>query len=439
MRTSFLQRLGRRHRQTAWPMFVAVVIVVIATNAQGDDEVLLGTERWREQSYGVSFRPPLGARLISRTGDEAAVRVYGTGGYTIQLYIKKSAQSLAVRDLIPKAIHQLGGAYPSAAILEQRWIEPSGRPGAVIYFRIPDTKRGPWVMSQAFMQIDPQTFVMLQLQVDEDKFTTVRPVYDAVIQSLEAQNPKELDQLRAQQIARGQSWRQAISTEQLRKAIEPQRWMRIVSNDQDIGYIHIKQKKAAAIGQPGIRVDIRSRIYLDQNVYDSISNFFLADDVAHEIWSIRTTVRPRAANRKSDVDRNQTQSWSETGVRNNDKITVSIERPSGIEKHQWQKPPEGYLSQVEVHMLEQLMGHEESQTMGFYAYYPTAQKIVYRTTRLESVQDGSFTIHTRPSPEHDGHTSHYGTDGKLIKQTLPGGRLIVPTTRQQLAIKWNFR
>lgn len=415
------------------------VVLIFTTTLIGGEDTALAPERWRENAYGVSLRPPVGARLASRTADQAAVRIYSPGNqYTIALYIKKSGRDVSVEELVPQAIHQLGAANPSATILDQQTIKPAGRPGAVIYFRIPDRKREPWVMSQAFMQIDPRTFAMLQLEADESGFAAARAVFEAVIDSLEVDDPRQLDQARAQQIEQGEAWRQAAPRR--RDRLRPEQWLRIVQGDRDIGYMCVRQAPAREINHPGVRVDVQSRIQWDKIAYDSISSFFLSDDDETEVWSVRTTARPLARtgprNPNSPPD---TQSWAETGVRGQNKITVTLERPSGREEHRWERPADGYLSQVEIQMIEQLLGDPEKRDLGFYAYYSTAQKIVYRAVRVDPSPDGSYTVHIRPSPEHDGHTSYYSPDGKLIKRELPDGQTIIPATRAELAARWKLQ
>ena len=416
-------------------VLVLLTVFHVAPPAWGEDS-LLSTKRWREHSYGVSLKPPLGSRLVSQTVDDAVVRIYGQGGYSIRVYIKKSTVDVSIQDVVPKAIHQLGGVYPSAVILEQKPIEVSDLSGAVIYFQISDPRRGNWVIGQAFVQLDKRTLVMLQLEVAHHQFAATSKIYEAVIDSLEVENPQQLNQRRATQIGLGERWRETIDVEQRKRAIQPQQWLRIVENDTDIGYMHIQQKADTAMKYDGVRVDIQSRIHLGDNVYDSISNFFASNDGSQELWSIRTTVR--ALTPPTGTPANT--SWAETGVRSNDKVSVSLERPSGIDEHHWQKPLKGYLSQVEVHMMDCLLGPvDDVEEMGFYAYHPGSQKIVYRTTRVEKDQDGSFTIHTRSSPEQEEHVTHYSADGRFIKRVLPGGRVILPATRQQLQLKWKIR
>ena len=363
----------------------------------------------------------------------------GDTGYSINLYIKKSSTDLAIQSLTPKAIHQLGSVYPSAIILQQNSLHLRGRAGVVIYFKIPDKKRSDWVMGQTFIQLDPRTFVMLKLETDHRHFPEVQKIYEAVVHSVEVQNPKELDQQRAQQIGNGQAWLKQLTPARLHQNIRPEEWLRIVENNRDIGYMCIKNKTDASMGLSGVRVDIQTRLFLGKNIYDSTSNFFASDDGMQEFWSIRTTMRPikPALAQKTNAPPN-INSWAETGVRSHDKITVSLERPSGIEKFEWQQPPQGYLSQIKVHLLDRLLGYQESPTMGFYAYHPNSQKIVYRTTTVQTAPDGTVAIHARPSPEQDEFITYYSPDGQFIKRLLPGGRLILPATKKELAVKWRF-
>ena len=430
-----------RHRSrlpvvAAW---TCLWVMTVLTPSVHGDVTLLGTKRWREHSHGISLRPPLGSRLISQTVDDAIMRIVGDTGYTLYMYIKKSSADLDIQSIIPKAIHQLGTMYPSAIILQQNRLQLQGWPGVTLYFKIPDKKRGDWVMGQTFIQLDPRTFVMLKLEVDDSQFEKVQEIYEAVVNSVDIQNPKELDQLRTQEISNGQARLKQFTPSRLRQAIRPEEWLRIVENNQDVGYMCIKNKTDTSMGLPGVRVDIQTRFFLGNKTYDSTSNFFASDDGTQEFWSIRTTVRPiqPALAQKANAPPN-INSWAETGVRSNDKITVSLERPSGVEKNEWQQPPQGYLSQVQVHLLDRLLGNQESQTMGFYAYHPNSRKIVYRTTSVQTAPDGTTAIHVRPSPEQDEYVTYYNPDRKFIKRLLPGGRSILPATQKELAVKWRF-
>ena len=101
-----------------------------------DDEFanLLDTKRWRESSFGVSLRPPLGTTLSARTYDDALVRIAKTGEYAFSVYIKSTQQELNIDNVVRTAIEQFGFAQPTSKIMEQRVVKPAKRPGWLIYF-----------------------------------------------------------------------------------------------------------------------------------------------------------------------------------------------------------------------------------------------------------------------------------------------------------------
>lgn len=425
-----------------WTMtYAAWAILFLTASVHGKSDLLRG-QRWQEHSYGISLKPPVGWRQVSQTGDEALVRFYSPAGNLIRLDVKDSAVDLTVADLIPKAIHQLGGVYPSARITGQKKFDLAGRPVALIYFSIPDRKRGPWVLGQAYAQLTKRSFAMLQMEVGQAQFKSCQVLFEAILESIDIQDPQQLDQLRQSQVELGHSWLTSLATTRLQESMKSEQWLRMVDHDDnDIGYIRVRQKRKIEMGKPGVNVEIQSRIVVDQSAYDTISKFFASNDGESELWSVRTTERPRHANAsKTRSGRTNTQSWAQTGVRSKDQITVSLERPSGIQKYQWKRPPKGYLSQVQIHLLEPLLHPPNiNETLGFYAYYPNAQKVTFRTSRIDSAEDGSYVIYSRLSPDQDEQASYYDAKGKLLRRVLPGGSKILPTNKNRLRMKWQIR
>ena len=91
--------------------FAALCIALLALFAapaiaqQDELDALLAKERWRESSFGVSFRPPLGSKLISRTFDDAVLRVLAED-FAINVYIKNTQQELNIDNVVRTAIEQ---------------------------------------------------------------------------------------------------------------------------------------------------------------------------------------------------------------------------------------------------------------------------------------------------------------------------------------------
>jgi len=426
---------------------LVVTVAPAATENSATSTDLLAPQRWREHSFGLSLRPPLGAQLTQRTADDAILQITTPDQASIRVYIKNTTVDLQVPDIVTKAIHQLGGVHPSATILEQSQLQIAQHPAAVIYFHVPGPKRTSWVIGQAFLQINLRAFVMLKLEVDRNQFDLAQPVFDAVIHTLELQDPDQLNRLRTQQIAQAQAWLETIDTNQLHQAIHGELWLRIIEGgdeggDQggkDIGYKRVSTRITSEMDLPGLRVDIQTRVYHGSYVYDSLSNFFVSDDNTHEIWSIRTTARP--ANPHAPVNQSapsQKSSLAQTGLRSNDTITLTNETPTGIHQHTWQRPEVGYISQAQLHLLGQLLSPPVTSELGFYAYHPDTQKITFQTQRVIAAPDGSYAIHSRPTPQLGEQVSYYDAQGHLLKHQLPDGRVLLPTTRPALAVRWKL-
>ena len=77
-------------------------------------------------------------------------------------------------------------------------------------------------MGQAFVLLNPKTLVMLQLEVDQKRFDQTRKVFEAVVNSLDARDPAELDKQRAQQIENGKALLESITPQAMHKAIKPE-------------------------------------------------------------------------------------------------------------------------------------------------------------------------------------------------------------------------
>ena len=461
-------------------LLIAAVAAAQPTVAPADPaDQLLAVERWQEQAYGLSFRPPLGCTMQTETSGDTLVRFAGPEGYSVEVYIRQvkpdmetgeflSADpdrpdapptriafdnrqdiTLDIEQVVEMALSQVAVAHPGATVLAQDRLAPADRSAAVVYFRLPNETDGrTWILGHAYMMLDDQSFVWLRLLAPQGQFAAIRQTFEAVVKSLDLQDPAVRDQQRRDAIQRGQALRATIDTAKLHKAIVDKQWLRIVQDGADIGYMLIKQHKDTQLGFPGLSVEIQARVQLDRQILDSDSSFFLSDDGNHELWSIRNSVRPTPAPGSTPAPGRtpgspdggaQAISTADTGVRTNDAITVTVDLPTSSKKYTWIAPPEGYLSQVEVNILPSLLPPRKSEPLGFYAYYPAAGKITYRTMTVQPTAAGGYAVVTRPSPDLPEQHATYDRQGRLVGQVLPGGRAMLPASRQQIAAIWKTK
>jgi len=484
----------RRYRVTLVGLFAILVSSAAALAASP----LLSEQRWRENSYGLSLRPPVASRMLTANMTDAAVcRIAGEGNYFIEASIKtrESAEAIAMkwnrddRDLSGRrdasqavrsyfltddelrsgkrqqysitevgdiAVKQFAAARPDAFLLKPGMIEVNTleqkRPTVLLYFKVPDAKRGPWIVGQSLTQIDAETIAMLKLEVPEANFANARPIFEAVLNSLKVESPAELRKQREELIANGEKWRATIDARKLQAGVVPEQWYRIREGKTELGHMRIVQSIDTQMNTRGVRIEMQAHYEANSQSFDTLANYFLSEDGEHEAWSIKTTTRAPKNSGAVGVGA-MGLTVTETGARDGKSIAVHRVTPKGEEDFNWDKPalamlgednkplpdklprPLPFLSQVEVQMLDTLLPHKTPLKIGFYWYFPQASKIVLRTERVVPQKDGSCLVYSRLSPEQEEQVSQFDARGKLVKRTLPSGQVLLPTTREELAAK----
>jgi hypothetical protein len=484
---------------------IVTLLALIPTPGAAAAEQLLSNERWREHSRGLSLQPPLGSRLLELTADEAILRITGEGGYSIKVYIKcrkeKSGKEMAfdldqrknispdkardsarplgdvalpetdlkLDDVTEMAVKQIANVQPGAVLIDRKPIEQK-LPTAVLYFRIPNSKRGTWVLGQSLCILDDQTVAMLQLEVAPEHYEQVKPLFEAVAKSLEVEDLAKLDVKRNAMLEKSEKWLNAMNNKAVREKLVPEQWLRIVDGGKDVGHMRITQKAERQMDMPGMQVDVQAHIEVGDQSLDSLANFFASDDGQNEIWSVRTTSRSTKPAPKGKAMPEALSTFAETGVRSKNQITVTRQSPAGTTEFHWDRPfkqpkaaaapgaspvpgapvaapspnakpapaplvPLPYLSQVDLQLLDITLPRKAPLELGYYAYNPTVGKISFRTERVVPQPDGSCLVYSRVSPEQPEQVTQFSASGKFMKRTLPGGQTMFPTTKSELAAR----
>lgn len=407
---------------------------------------LLSPQRWRERAYGVTLLPPLNATVHEVTGGDTKLFVNLNDAGFINVLIKKSKSELDVVAVRQAVLDQMRTVGPSGSIISENKDKIGGRPGVTIYFGYPGRDDRVKVMGHAVAMIDPNTVLVLQLETTFASFKQLKPVFEAMVQSVQFDDPRVLDQLNRQRFEAGATWYKSINPRQMLAVPErgQEQWFRIVDQDggrgaADVGYMKIVYSRATPLDRSGTRVDVQARLIISDQAYDTLSNFFLSDDRNQEIWSIKTTVRPASEAHNARDDGPGNPSWAETGLRDQSRITVTRQTPSGKQEEHWQMPPEGYLSQVELYLAPRFMLGAPEGEMAFYTYYPSDGKITMRTEKLERGGVGALKVTTYPAADAQPQVSHYDATGQLIRRELPDGRVMLPATPQEIAARWRLK
>jgi len=343
------------------------------------------------------------------------------------------------------AIRQVAFANPSAQLLEDKGSNETriaGRPGARVVYRMRSDESEPWLFAQVFMRIDPYTVAVFQLKTEPGHNERGRAVFGAMLDSVELQDPEQLNKQRKQWIDAGQKWIDDIEPETLRESLVEERWLRILENGQDIGYIQITEQRTQTLGHTGVRIEKRQRIQQGDVVVDTVSERFESDDGDFEMWSIRTAQRrdqPKTGLPSKKQVRNQ-QTWAETGLREGRMLTITRDSPNDTKNvEEWNSLPEAYLSQTDLHLLPALLPRDQAATFAFYAYYTKTRKVGLRTFRVEPLDSGGYRVHDKPAPDRAAQVSTYDAHGRLVQRRMGDGRVILPTSPDRIEKVWQQR
>ncbi len=441
-------------------LLVALLLGVCPLQAQ--QSALLDNQRWQEYSYGISILPPLNANVNKLSVDDAIARITTRDGYGIHLFIKETDTEMTLAQVQELAIEQMTVAYPSANALKDDIATVNDYKQLALYFYLPQTKQGPWVTAQTFVQISPKVFVLFQLETPKAKYDLANPVYKAVIASLKMTDPRELVAKRETLLDAGHELLAKLQFEKLKDQLIPEQWFRFVEGDRDIGYMRIRQAYGKLDGREiannnamermGFKIEVMARIQLGNTLYDSINTSYVSTERDEEIWSIRTTERPRDPRKITQFKlRDQQQlkfdaqqipidmqnTWVETGLLSNGKIQLNRRQPTSDRNYTWDMPPKGYLTQVDLYLLPMMLADQPDGQWGFYAYHPNKGKVSFRTERLEHLAGGKYRVYSRLSPEDiQEQVTDYQANGQIIKRVLAGGRMLIPAPRHQIERLW---
>lgn len=426
-------------------MLLGLVLSGTAAAADEDKGRQLDETRWRDQAYGLSLRPPLGSRLIEQTGDAYLVRILDQQGrFQMAASVKRSRQRLTMDAVVGSISMQLKSAQPSAKKSDPVRQKVDGHDATVMYFTYPQPAKGPdAIIGYCMVQMDAQSFAILELQCSADHAEQHIPTFERVIGSVEFTDQKELAKRREEAIERASQWlsrtRSPQRMKQLREQLREQQYFRILDGTKDIGYMRIRQATEtidlARKKQPGIRVEIQSRLVKqNRTTIDTLAKFFLADDDTTELWTVTTTLRQPAPNRPEPIK----QTFTETGLRSGTNINITVNGPRGADQLRFNRPKRGYLSQVEAKLLPQIMPTDRAATYGFYWYNSATNKLTYRTEQVTPALSG-FVITTRLGPNAPALRATYDGNRRLVEQQLSATRKLVATDKQTIMRLWQNR
>lgn len=399
-------------------------------------ENLLDSERWVDETYGLSLRPPLGTKLIEQTGDDALLRIIDADKrYSMSVAVRRAGRELTLREVMTSAKAQIKQIHPATELDGQERIKVGQLAGAMLHFRVPYSTDKVALISQCVIQLNPRAYVLVEIRGQYDQADRLRQLHEAVVHSIDITDLDARARRRGEAIERTQKWRKTVTPEELKAAARGAEYYRMLHGSKDIGYMIVERQIDEFAGKPMVRVSVATRVDLDRGRMDSMAEMYRPlDQIAGEAWSVRTTFRP-------DDRRREARTAAKTGATTLAHVTVTTDGTGGAEaaEKQYARPEVGYLPQAEAWLLPQLLPTEQTGEYGFYWYDDRSDSIVFRSDRVTPTLEG-FVITTRLSHTADqALRATYDSQGRLIEKELGGERKLVGSDLRTLKVLWKLR
>ena len=245
-----------------------------------------------------------------------------------------------------------------------------------------------------------------------------------------------------------------LTPERLKKALQKQRWTRILKNGKDVGYTYVEERTDVKGGQEGIEVRTRSRMLPGKDTQVDVGSIFhVSMDLRHEDWSTlaeRFNIKQRAANPKGFKPPQLT----ETGISDRktipgrgDDYTLQVVFESNSERVDpvARELPPFYLPQAIAHLLPRLLPVNEPKTYMFMTYVPEVREVMMRYVDVQELKRVEFNGESmRAIPVNDRLglegpvTTHYmSTTGQWIgSESKDTGITAVPSDEETLLKLW---
>ncbi len=429
-------------RRIATALTLALVCAALAQQADSPptEPRELAEQRWREDAYGISIRPPVGTRLFEQTADDYLLRIIDDGRrFQITVALKQSHDALTLEQVVASAQQQIESLQPASDVIGREAKKIGSYDGAFIYFRVPPATTGDNAMiGQAIARLDPRRFVVFEIRSSIHEGRRHIPTFEAVAQTLEVADQAALAEQRKQAAERGHAWRQRLTVAQLHDALIDEQYFRLVQGDRDIGYMRVRQEttdQGVKINpESGVSVEVQSRMVLGELTVDSLATMYLANDDTSEVWNVTTTYRqPNPESGQTDA-----RTFTETGARSGARIEVAVNGPRGMKKYSYKRPIVGYLSKVESQMIGQLLPPDRAATYGFYWYDSTTGKLTFRTDQVTPTLTG-YTLATRLNPKADPLRATFDSAGRMLSKQLSPDRTLIAATQKIILNRWQHR
>lgn len=297
-------------------------------------------------------------------------------------------------------------------------------------------------------------FVVFELITDEDRFSAVRPKYEASIATATFLDPAALNASRGAQVKAGVAFFAGLTEADYLAAFADGRELvhRLSmpartgspADATELGFRRMRFWKGtrADIGgvsgarsgtQEGYLARIQARLLYDERVIDSEGTYFMSADRKEETWTLRTVVWDGKGQRLGSA--------TETGARSGRDLNIVIQEGGGAgDEIRPFVPVEGYVSQFELFLLHRLLVTKRIQTeVATYAYQSQSRAVSMRRDLPQPATGGgraSWEVVTTYRDESTPLRYSYDDRGELVRSVLEDGSIWEAIDSDELQRMW---
>ncbi len=439
----------------------ALTLAQAPAGAQPTAVVELSEDHFTLDRVGMTMRLPLLARAeASVAGSRVTAQIIPEGrNWLVNISTPQTKnRATTVEDALTETVKALERAHGivyikkgddpfgerpvvagTADFLERSSLEIGGRPAARLYVAEPAGKGKRVIKGVTIFKPSQTDFTVFELIVPEADFQQAKTVTEAMIATARFADSAALNLERGTAVRTGVAFLAGVGTEDWSAVLDGvERWRRMYqpaptgspTDATEIGYRSIKAWRGklgeikpeterarwrATDHTEGYLVKIRGRQLVSDLVADIDGTYFVSPDRSMEAWLLRTALRQDG----KVLDR-----FSESGFRTGKDLKVTIDQrgqPTRTIRPLIQG--DGYISQVEQHLLPVLIGRSGIEAdLAFYGYQSRAERIVLRrdALRRDPSRAGALVLESRARDGVDPRVTIFdasGVPGRTIEAT----------------------
>lgn len=256
---------------------------------------------------GISVRPPMGSKKIERAGntDEIVQFVDDKRNWTLRVSRLRFSKPIVLTDpgankgLLELSLEKLKEAGTAEVLRSEvtnvgsRGVPDTGL--LAVRYQL-DTKR-PRLAQQALIQFSETLYYVVELDSPGSKpgtgaaeasnaEKTAVATFTAVVDSVKLLDRQDVREAQNQRLFATRALYVNLTEDRLRKAITPERWIRLIQDGKDVGYSYVVEEEAERGGRKGVLIGVRSRTVPGEGQQvDAESFMFTSADRRMEEWS----------------------------------------------------------------------------------------------------------------------------------------------------------